>query len=162
MATAYILVGVPGSGKSWYAANVLAKQHPNAVYISTDQYVDAYALGLGKTYSEVFNQVMPRAIQHMIDAVILATTRKQDIIWDQTSTTINSRRKKFNMLHKYNMVAIMFETPPPAELAHRLTNRPNKIIPPTVIESMISNFELPTKSEGFSEIIVIPWAPLDF
>lgn len=162
MTTAYILVGVPGSGKSWYAANVLAKQHPNAVYISTDQYVDAYALGLGKTYSEVFDEVMPRAVQHMVDAVVLATTRKQDIIWDQTSTTINSRRKKFNMLRKYNMIALVFETPPLAELAHRLTTRPGKIVPPNVIESMIQNFEPPTKSEGFLEIIVIPWMPLDF
>ena len=46
-----MLIGVPGSGKStWVENQDWAK---NCVYVSTDQYVEAYAKGLGKTYNEV-------------------------------------------------------------------------------------------------------------
>lgn len=150
MSKLYVLVGVPGSGKStWVAEQEWAK---DCVYISTDQYVEAYAKGLDKTYNEVFEEVMPDCVRLMTDAVVLARTRKQDIIWDQTSTTVNSRKKKFNMLPNYYAIAVVFKTPARSELDVRLSGRPGKHIPKNVVDSMIAGWEEPTEEEGFKEI----------
>lgn len=150
MATAYILVGVPGSGKSTWIAN--QDWIKECVYISTDKIVEEYANKLGKTYSEVFESFMPTAVEIMVQQVVAARKEKKDIIWDQTSTTKESRRKKFRLLPEYEHIAIVFDTPKKQELDRRLSNRPEKVIPKNVVEQMIKDFEFPTIQEGYREI----------
>jgi predicted kinase len=75
-----------------------------------------------------------------------------DIVWDQTSTTVKSRRRKFKMLTGYHMIAVVFRIPDDNTLAKRLSNRPGKNIPWDVVEKMKSQFVMPTKEEGFDEI----------
>lgn len=150
MPKAYILVGVPASGKSTWIAN--QEWSKDCAYISTDTIVEDYAQSVGKTYSEVFESFMPTAVDLMADEVILARAQKKDIIWDQTSTTVNSRRKKFRMLPDYEHIAIVFGTPPEEELKQRLASRPGKEIPWDVVANMIANFEMPSEDEGYKEI----------
>jgi len=146
----YVLVGVPGSGKSTWVANQDWAQ--NCAYISTDKIVDDCAKKLGKTYSEVFDDVMPDAVNIMVSEVVLAREQGRDIIWDQTSTTVASRKRKFNMLPDYYAIAVVFRCPDADELARRLLNRSGKLIPVDVLHSMITNFEIPSEEEGFKEI----------
>jgi len=153
MPTCYQLIGVPGSGKStWIKNQPWAK---DAVVVSTDNHVEDYAEKMSKTYSEVFDKYMPTAVQLMTDDVINARKNNLDIIWDQTSTTVASRKRKFKMLPNYKHIAVVFTTPNTEELKKRLGSRPGKTIPDHVIRSMINNFEMPTKAEGFSDIIVV-------
>jgi len=146
----YVLIGVPGSGKSTWAAN--QEWATDCAYVSTDKFVDAYAHTAGKTYTEVFKEAMPRAVELMAMEVLLAREQGKDIIWDQTSTTVSSRTKKFRMLPDYYTIAVVFPTPEADELTRRLASRPGKIIPQEVIEAMIENWEDPTLEEGFDEI----------
>lgn len=150
MPRCYQLVGVPASGKSTWIRNQTWTLGLNVV--STDMWVEAYAEKQGRTYSEVFDEYMPTAVRLMADHVVQCRGNGLDIIWDQTSTTVKSRLKKFNMLPNYDHVAVVFATPDPLELAIRLKNRPGKHIPQNVINDMISNFEMPTQEEGFIEI----------
>jgi predicted kinase len=150
MPKCYQLIGVPGSGKSTWVANQEWKD--NCYYISTDKHVEAYAEAHGKTYSEVFNDYMPTAVENMVEEVIRAREGGMDIIWDQTSTTIASRVKKFRMLPDYEHIAVVFETPDRIELKRRLASRPGKIIPEVVVEGMLASFEIPTEEEGFTQI----------
>jgi predicted kinase len=150
MPKCYQLVGVPGSGKSTWVANQEWKD--NCYYISTDKHVEAYAEAHGKTYSEVFADYMPTAVDNMVEEVIRARDAGIDIIWDQTSTTVASRVKKFKMLPNYEHIAVVFETPDRIELKRRLDSRPGKEIPDVVIEGMLASFEMPTREEGFNEI----------
>jgi predicted kinase len=76
----------------------------------------------------------------------------RNIIWDQTSTTVKSRKKKFDMLPDYYHIAVIFETPSRLELKRRLASRPGKEIPDAVIEGMLASFQMPTEAEGFKEI----------
>jgi predicted kinase len=150
MPNVYVLVGVPGSGKStWVADQNWGK---DCVYVSTDEYVERFAKRLGKTYNDVFDTVMPRAVKLMARTVVRARNSNRDIIWDQTSTTVKSRLKKFNMLPDYYHIAVVFKTPDNNELQKRLASRPGKNIPRSVVDSMIKNFEMPTEEEGFKEI----------
>lgn len=150
---AYILVGVPGSGKSTWARS--QPWSSNCAYISTDKIVEEYAERCGKTYTEVFKDFMPTAVDLMTDEVIYARAAGKDIIWDQTSTTIASRRKKFRMLHGYYHIAVVFRTPPLEELCRRLESRPGKLVPAEVVAGMITGWEEPSAEEGYKEI----WYP---
>jgi predicted kinase len=146
----YVLIGVPGSGKStWVNDQEWASE---CAYISTDKYVEEWAESVKKTYSEVFSEYMPIAVAKMAGAVNGARDAGKDIIWDQTSTTIASRKRKFNMLPNYYHIAVVFKTPDHKELMHRLASRPGKEIPEHVIASMIASWEDPTEEEGFKEI----------
>jgi predicted kinase len=146
----YMLIGVPGSGKSTWVNQQDWTQ--DCAIVSTDRYVEEHAQQQGQTYSEVFEAYMPIAVRLMTNQVLIAQANHRDIIWDQTSTTLASRTRKFNMLPKYYAIAVVFATPKPEELARRLTSRPGKTVPPEVIERMISDWEEPTLDEGFKEI----------
>ena len=150
MPKCYQLIGGPGSGKStWIKNQVWAL---GLTVVSTDMWVEIYAKEQGKTYSEVFNDYMPTAVDLMAKQVVKARELGHTIIWDQTSTTVKSRTRKFNMLPNYEHIAVVFETPSRLELNKRLASRPGKEIPNVVIEGMRASFEMPTLEEGFTEI----------
>ena len=92
----YQLVGVPGSGKStWIKNQPWAKDLP---VVSTDHFVEEEAKRQGKTYSEVFEEYMPIAVKLMANQALICQANKLDFIWDQTSTTVTTRARKFNTL----------------------------------------------------------------
>ena len=144
------MIGVPGSGKSTWIRNQIWAL--GLTVVSTDPFVEAYARAQGKTYTEVFEDYMPTAIDLMVQQVVFAQQHGHTVIWDQTSTTVASRRKKFRMLPDYQHIAVVFKTPGPEELFRRLASRPGKIIPEEIVQDMIDRFEMPTLAEGFQEI----------
>ena len=146
----YMMVGVPGCGKTMWIKNQLWTR--DCVVVSTDFFVEHHAMSTGLTYSEVFESYMPTAVELMANQVVRAREDGKDIIWDQTSTTVATRRKKFNMLPDYYAIAVVFPVPPVQELVRRLTSRPGKNIPMSVVTNMINNFDMPTEEEGFKEI----------
>jgi predicted kinase len=150
MPKCYQLVGVPGSGKSTWIAN--QEWAASCHIISTDYWVEMEAARVGKTYSEIFLEYMPRAVELMAQNVVTVRNMGNDIIWDQTSTTVKSRVRKFRMLPDYEHIAVVFRTPEHKELVRRLMSRPGKEIPDHVVASMIASWEEPTKEEGFKEI----------
>ena len=150
MPKCYQLVGVPASGKSTWVDN--QDWALTCAKVSTDKWVEIYAKEVGRTYSEVFTDFMPTAVELMAKEVIAAREMNRDVIWDQTSTTVSSRAKKFRMLPDYEHIAVVFETPDTDELKRRLKSRPGKVIPKRVIETMIEFWEDPTEEEGFKEI----------
>lgn len=150
MPKCYQLIGVPGSGKSTWVKN--QDWALGLTIVNTDAFVEDYARAQGKTYSEVFVEYMPTAIDLMIEQVVFAREHSHTIIWDQTSTTVKSRARKFNMLPDYEHIAVVFRTPEHKELMRRLISRPGKEIPDHVVASMIASWEDPTEEEGFREI----------
>jgi len=157
MPKCYQLIGVPAAGKStWYKnQDWLGEDKKDHKYVSTDQHVEGYAKDQGKTYSEVFEEYMPTAVQQMMVNVNMAAALQLDIVWDQTSTTVASRARKFNALPpstNYEHIAIVFTTPDLDVLKARLASRPGKEVPWAVVQGMIDNFVMPTEEEGFTEI----------
>ena len=148
----YVMVGVPGSGKSTWIKNQIWALGLSV--ISTDEFVEDYAKECGLTYSEVFDDYMPKAIELMLDKVVYARKHNLDIIWDQTSCSVATRAKKIRMLPDYYKIAVVFETPATLELQRRLASRPGKAVPWSVVSDMASKLqtEPPTKDEGFDEI----------
>ena len=147
----YVMVGVPAAGKSTWIAN--QKWKDDCVVVSTDEFVEEYAKECGLTYSEVFDEYMPRAVELMVDKVLWARDTGKDIIWDQTSTTIATRAKKLRMLPDYYAIAVVFR-PDTDTVMRRVISRGSsgKVIPNHVVHKMIDQWEEPTEEEGFKEI----------
>jgi predicted kinase len=149
----FMLIGVPGSGKSTW---IRSRSH-DAVVASTDDKIEAAAAAQGLTYSEVFDAEIKAANAAMREDVKQAVKDKRDIIWDQTNLTAKSRRGKLGQVPKsYQKIALFFPTPDGEELQRRLDARAGKHIPAHVIQSMIATLEEPTPGEGFDEIYVVP------
>lgn len=151
MPTLYMLIGVPGSGKStWRHANPL----PGAVVISTDDYIDHVAAERGITYSEAFKDHIKAATRLADQRAAIAFRDGRDVVWDQTNLTRKSRAPKLAMVpDEYEKVAVFFPTPDEAELKRRLDSRPGKTIPPHIVLGMVSTLQEPTEAEGFDRIV---------
>jgi predicted kinase len=150
MSKVYVLVGVPGAGKSTWVANQLWAK--DCVYVSSDQLIEEEAARQDKTYNDIFKGYVNTAVFLMLEQVVAAREAGKDIIWDQTSVSVKSRKKKFSMLPDYEHIAVVFDTPPASELMRRLASRPGKDIPWEIVSSMINNFEMPSEEEGFKEV----------
>lgn len=150
----YIFVGVPGSGKSTFANEVMS--FGKMGYASTDEWIDLIAQKSGMTYNEAFKDNMPDAITQMLENVKLYIANNESFIWDQTSVTVKSRRKKLVMIpNTYRKIAVVFRTPDAEELQWRLNSRKGKTIPPHVMKSMIESYVEPTLEEGFDKIVIM-------
>ena len=150
MPKVYMLIGVPGSGKStWIAEQEWAKDLP---VVSSDRFIDKHAEQEGKTYNEVFDDYAPIAMRLMENHARGCHANNYDCIWDQTNTSVKGRKHKLAMLPGYTAIAVVFKTPEAEEHARRLASRPGKAIPDRVMKSMIDNLVMPTEDEGFSEI----------
>jgi predicted kinase len=146
----YMLIGVPGSGKStWIANQDWTKDIP---IVSSDKFIDEHAAKEGKTYNEVFADYVKIATRLMDNQVLICKANNTDIIWDQTNTSVKSRKAKLDKLEGYEKIAVVFRTPEKEELDKRLAQRVGKHIPANVMESMIANLQEPTEEEGFKEI----------
>lgn len=155
MPTLYMLVGVPGSGKSTWIANQPFDWN-RTVVASTDNYIDRKAKEVNKTYNDVFQQEIDNATNNMKASVADAIENGYDIVWDQTSPSKKSRRFKLHSVpDSYKKVAVFFPTPDEKELMKRLGNRPGKNIPDHVMKSMIDNLEIPSREEGFDDVIIL-------
>ena len=150
MSKVYMLIGVPGAGKStWLNDQIWAL---GLSVVSSDNFVEAYAIEQGKTYNEVFADYIKIATRLMDNQVLICKANGLDIIWDQTNTSAKSRAKKLAVLEGYEKIAVVFRTPEKAEHDRRLAGRVGKSIPENVMRSMIENFDEPTEEEGFKEI----------
>lgn len=149
----YILIGVPASGKSTWIANQPFDWN-NTVVASTDNYIERKAKELKSTYSDVFSDHISQATNYMLKTVMDAFENNLNVVWDQTNTSVSVRKRKLKMIpDNYIKIAVVFKTPEQNELQRRLSSRPGKNIPSDVLRRMISDFTIPTKSEGFDEII---------
>ena len=81
MPTIYMLIGVPASGKStWVEQN-----KGNALVISTDNLIEAYAANLGKTYNEVFKEQIKIATKIALEHAEAAFAADQEEPCEQVS-----------------------------------------------------------------------------
>lgn len=156
--TAYIMVGPPASGKSTWIRE-LVKNGGDYVVISSDDEVEAYAKSKGLTYSDVFDEYIKTATSKM-KAKFAAAVKDatSNIIWDQTNLTVKKRKSILQQLPRnYRKIAVVFSVDD-EELQMRLEERAReegKFIPQHVVNSMKMSFEMPTKNEGFDEIITV-------
>jgi predicted kinase len=159
MPNLYVLVGLPGSGKSTLVSS-LKKDNPNSFVYSSDLYIEENAKSNNLTYNQAFNQFINDAIKYMNIQLEKAIEQSQDIIWDQTNLTVKKRKSILSRFgKKYKKICICIESPKTiqeqTELEKRLNSREGKTIPYSVIKDMSNRYEPPSFDEMFDEISII-------
>ena len=154
--TLTMLVGVPASGKSTWIEQQGFWDRTDLMILSTDNFIESVAVGMGKTYYEVFQDTIKQAEKNLEECLQIAIKNDMDIVWDQTNLTRKSRKYKLRRIPShYKKVAKVFSIPAQEEWHARLTSaeRAGKIIPTNILQAMAANFEPPTLDEGFDLII---------
>jgi predicted kinase len=167
MSTFYMLVGLPGTGKSTWTDRFKRKHiselneqsfktntpfQYNLSVISTDDIVQTIADQNRLTYNQMFDNItysFAEKITHKLAK--FAFERNDIVIWDQTNLTAKSRGKKLALVPShYKKICIMFRIPD--NLNERLQTRVGKNIPEDVMMNMIKSYQQPTITEGFDDI----------
>lgn len=152
-----VMVGLPGLGKSTLIEGMYK---PDTFIYSTDALLEEWAAEDGKTYNEVFNDLIGEATGAMNHALEVAIRERLDIIWDQTNLGVGKRRKIINRMKQAGYQVRCNCIMPPTvsgwndqkEWMNRLLNRPGKTIPQNILTNMIESFTVPSVDEGFDMI----------
>lgn len=161
MKTAYVMCGIPGSGKSTFVKRMLTSLS-GAEVISSDDIIEQAAKEQGKTYNEVFSQEIDDANMKFFDRLV--NTETEVIFVDRTHVSVKSRRRILDILkmRDYYIVGV-FVSPPSNENAkakwsQEMNNRIGKTIPEFIIKTMSVSWKEPSLEEGFDEVYpIVPW-----
>lgn len=148
MNTLYIMVGLPGSGKSTWAKN---KCDENSIIISSDAIRD-------KLYKDINNQEHnAKVFEHMRKETLDALNGTKSVYYDSTNITRKNRQSILDFIKinhiECRKVAVIVETP--YEECLKRNSIRNRHVPEHVIKNMMERFELPLINEGFDEILEI-------
>lgn len=159
MSEFYMLVGLPGSGKSTWKEKFLSYRSDGEwVVLSTDDFIENYAKGKMISYNDAFkiSGVYVNAAKELNTKLEEAIASGSNIIWDQTNLSASSRKSKISAIPaEYRKIAVHVMEPAPREWRRRLRARPGKSIPENVMEQMLENYTEPALDEGFDEIIKV-------
>jgi predicted kinase len=145
----YIMVGVPGSGKSHYA-----KTHfPDALRISLD---DLRLMLYGKAFDADQEGVITEVSTAFVDIVLnYAHRNNRDVVYDATNV---STRRRCVLIYKarnrhMSPIAVFIDTPRMVAFQRNVA-RLNSV-PADVLDNFIRILQPPTMTEGFDDIIVV-------
>lgn len=140
----YMMVGIPGSGKSWYAENKL----PNATVHSSDAIRE-----------EILGDVTDQSGQHLVfqtlhDRALSDLRAGKDVVYDATNIDY---KRRMSFLHRVTSInsqirkVCIFMATPYTKCVERNANR-GRNVPESVIDRMYRKFDIPMWTEGWDEI----------
>jgi predicted kinase len=146
--TVVLLVGLPGSGKSTYAANCSAAT--GAAVLSSDEIRRLLS-------DDPANQTIHKRVFAMKRSLLRHRLQlKRPVTYlDATHLTRSERRPylKLAALYDATIEAVFFDVPLD-ECQRRNRNR-DRVVPELVIERMAKRLEPPSIEEGFARVIVV-------
>ena len=159
--TLYMMIGLPGSGKSTWVEKLEAFNddcNVDTYTYSTDNIISTIASLYEIDYDYIFKLAIDLATKICNHRLVqsISVDETPIIFWDQTNLTRKSRKAKLAQVNpSYRRVAVVVQCQDRTEWLERCNNRKGKHIPLKVLEDMEKNFEMPEESEGFNEIRIV-------
>ena len=152
-----LLIGLPGSGKSAWAAEALARAERPTVVVSTDALVEAQARGAGVSYREAWAAADGRRLERDARAAVRASVEAGcNVIVDRTNLKRATRARFLRLAPPgWRREAVLFAPPWPL-LCDRLAARAasgGKRVPCGVVLAMAAGYEAPGEGE-FDRLIL--------
>ena len=147
----YLMMGVPGSGKSTYAKNILKD---GDIYISRDE-IRYSLLTEEDDYFAKENEVIKIFIES-IDKALETKEYCGNVYADATHLSPKGRAQVLNQLKNKDKVSVIYLDVPFKTIIKRNAERSGReFVPETVIHRMYNSVILPTRKEGVEELIII-------
>lgn len=146
-----LMMGVPGSGKSTYARNVLKY---GDIYISRDEI--RYSMITDEDdYFAKENEVIKTFIQY-IDEALIETQYQGKVYADATHLSPKGRAQVLNQLKNKDKVSVIYLDIPLNVILKRNAQREGRaLVPENVVRRMYNSIILPTRAEGIEKLIII-------
>ena len=147
----YLMMGVPGSGKSTYAKNILKY---GDIYVSRDEI--RYSLLTDEDdYFAKENEVIKTFIES-IDKSLEMEEYCGDVFADATHLSPKSRAQVLNQLKNKDRVSVIYLDIPLNVILERNAKRTGRaLVPEDVVRRMYNSIQLPTRAEGIESIYFI-------
>jgi predicted kinase len=143
----YVLVGVPGSGKTTYARAAL----PHALRISLD---DLRLMLSGRTFDARLEPAVAVAGEAVRDALAAyAAAHHVDLVFDATNVTRARRAPLIALARRLGLAPVAIYVDTPLAVAQERNGRRRVPVPRAVVENFDGRLEPPTTAEGFDEVI---------
>lgn len=147
----YLMMGVPGSGKSTYAKNILKD---GDIYISRDE-IRYSLLTEEDDYFAKENEVIKTFIEN-IDEALEVKEYCGNVYADATHLSPKGRAQVLNQLKNKDKVSVIYLDIPLNIVLERNAQREGRaLVPENVVRRMYNSIILPTKEEGIEELIII-------
>lgn len=143
----YMLIGLPGSGKSTIAKNMV-KKDKNIEIFSSDK-LRAELWGSEEIQGDntvLFNELHSRIKKCIKDG--------RDCIYDATNISANRRKAFLDEIKKYKVKKICIFALTSLDKCKQNNNKRDRKVPEYVIENMYKTFDIPQYREGWDNIII--------
>ncbi|MGI2329479.1 AAA family ATPase [Planococcus sp. YIM B11945] len=144
-----MLIGLPGSGKTTYAKQLM-KTEPDWIHLSSDNIAYAeFGIGTSIDHQYVFEELYKQT------STALETGK--NVIYDATNLASKKRRSFLNRIQKFEAEAeaVVFFTPYDLLKNRNQERSARERVPDCIIERYIRAFHFPRKDEKFNCITVI-------
>lgn len=144
MSTLYMMVGIPGSGKSTFAKTLKGK------YVSRDE-IRFKLLQNEDDYFAREKDVFKKFICEIKEGLI----ENKDVIVDATHLNESSRNKILSKVCPVKAIAIVMDTPLDVCLQRNAQRSGRSLVPEDAIRNMHQNMTMPNYDEGFDAIFIV-------
>lgn len=146
--TLYVMIGIPGSGKSTFARGVLCKIH-NAMHVSRDEIRSR----LAKDYSEEFVKDNESLVYKEYIGTIRVGLLVGDVVADATQYTAKSRKNllKNLSLNDVDVVYVVLNTPLKVCKERNSSRKGREYVSEDKIDFFFNHLELPYELSDFEK-----------
>ena len=145
--TLYMLVGVPGSGKSYWATNM--KDILNFTIFSSDEYREKLTGNVNDT--EHNNLVF----QHLHKDLTNCLQEGHSVCYDATNVKRRDRTRFLKQLKDIDCTKVAVVIDADEDIIKYQNDNRDRVVPWEVIEKMRDKFVMPSEEEGFDSVTTI-------